>query len=101
LLRAREFVASPQTFRFLDVDGQWQELTVPESGLAFTWCQVPCVYRLDDSAESAVTVTRDDGSHLTSTGLTLPTELSTELFLRSGRVRQIELVVRRSQLFPD
>jgi len=101
LLRAREFVASPQVFRFLDVDGQWQEITVPKSGLAFTWCQVPCVYRLDDSAESAVTVTRDDGSHLTSTGLTLPTELSTELFLRSGRVRQIELVVRRSQLFPD
>jgi len=101
LLRAREFVASPQTFRFLDVDGQWQELTVPESGLAFTWCQVPFVYRLDDSAEPAVTVTLDDGSHLTPTGLTLPTELSAELFLRSGRIRQIELVARRSQLFSD
>jgi hypothetical protein len=101
LLRVHEFLASPQVFRFLDVDGQWQEITVPKSGLAFTWCQVPFVYRLDDSVESAVTVTRDDGSHLTSTGLTLPTELSTELFLRSGRVRQIELVVRRSQLFPD
>jgi len=101
LLRACEFLASPQVFRFLDVDGQWQELTVPESGLAFTWCQVPFIYRLDDSAEPAVTVTLDDGSHLTPTGLTLPTELSTELFLRSGRIRQIELVVRRSQLFPD
>jgi hypothetical protein len=101
LLRAREFVASPQTFRFLDVDGQWQELTVPESGLAFTWCQVPFVYRLDDSAEPAVTVTLDDGSHLTPTGLTLPTELSAELFLRSGRIRQIDLVARRSQLFSD
>jgi hypothetical protein len=101
LLRAREFVASPQRFRFLDVDGQWQELTVPESGLAFTWCQVPFVYRLDDSAEPGVRVTLDDGSHLTPTGLTLPTELSAELFLRSARIRQIELVVRRSQLFPD
>jgi hypothetical protein len=102
LLRAREFVASPQTFRFLDVDGQWQELTVPESGLAFTWCQVPFVYRLDDSvAESAVTLSLDDGSHRTLTGPVLPTELSAELFLRSGRIRQVELVVRRSQLFPD
>ena len=102
LLRAREFVASPQTFRFLDVDGQWQELTVPESGLAFTWCQVPFVYRLDDSvAEPAVTLSLDDGSHRTLTGPMLPTELSAELFLRSGRVRQVELVVRRSQLFPD
>jgi hypothetical protein len=101
LLRAREFVASPQTFRFLDVDEHWQELTVPESGLAFTWCQVPFVYRLDDSAEPAVTVTLDDGSHLTQTGLMLTTELSAELFQRSGRIRQVALVVRRSELFSD
>jgi hypothetical protein len=101
LLRAREFVPGLQTFRFLDVDGRWQELAVPESGLAFTWCQVPFVYRLDDSAEPAVTVTLDDGSDLTPNGLTLPTELSAELFQRSGRIRRIELVVKRSQLFPD
>ncbi|MBT8494088.1 MAG: hypothetical protein KJO07_13620, partial [Deltaproteobacteria bacterium] len=63
LLRAREFVASPRSFRFLDVDGQWQELAVPASGLAFTWCQVPFVYRLDDSApEPAVTLSLADGS---------------------------------------
>jgi len=101
LLREGEFIASPRTFRFLTVDGQWQELAVPQSGLAFTWCQVPVVYRLDDSAEPAVTVTLDDGSHLTPIGLTLPTELSAELFSRSGRIRQVELVVRRSQLFSD
>jgi hypothetical protein len=83
------------------VDGQWQELSVPESGLAFTWCQVPFVYRLDDSAEPAVTVTLDDGSALTPIGLTLPTELSAELFLRSGRIRRVEVSVQRSQLFPD
>ena len=101
LLRARELISSPQTFRFLDVAGRWQELRVPESGLAFTWCQVPFVYRLDESAEPAVTVTLDDGSQVSPTGLTLPTELSAELFLRSGRIRQVELVVKRSQLFPD
>ena len=101
LLCAREFLASPQVFRFLDVDGQWQELRVPKSGLAFTWCQVPIVYRLDDSAEPAVTLTLDDGSHLNLTGLALPTEWSAELFLRSGRIRRVELVVGRSQLFPD
>ena len=101
LLRAREFLETPQIFRFLDVDGQWQELSVPKSGLAFTWCQVPIVYRLDDSAEPAVTVTLDDGSHLTLTELMLTTELSAELFQRSGRVRQVELVVRRGELFSE
>ncbi len=41
LLRAREFVREPRQFRFLDVDGNWQEIDVPAAGLAFTWCQVP------------------------------------------------------------
>jgi hypothetical protein len=101
LLRAREFISSPRTFCFLDVDGKWQDIPVPESGLAFTWCQVPFVYRLDDSAEPTVTVTRDDGSQLTLTELALPPEVSTEVFLRSGRIRQIELVFRTSDLFSE
>jgi len=101
LLRAREFLANPQPFRFLDVEGQWQELIVPKSALAFTWCQVLFVYHLDDAAEPVMTVTLDDGSRRTLTGLMLTAELSTELFLRTGRIRQIELVVGRSQLFPD
>ncbi|MBT8466547.1 MAG: hypothetical protein KJO57_17870, partial [Deltaproteobacteria bacterium] len=102
LLRAREFVARPQTFRFLDVDGQWQELTVPASGLAFTWCQVPFVYRLDDSVpEPAVTLSLADRSQRELKAPMLPADLSAELFSRNGRIRRVELVVRRSQLFSD
>jgi len=62
---------------------------------------VPFVYRLDDSVEPAIAVTLDDGSRVSVKGLTLPADLSTELFLRSGRVRQVEVVLRRSQLFRD
>lgn len=32
LLREREFVAEPRNFRYLDVDDQWQELSVPAVG---------------------------------------------------------------------
>jgi len=101
LLRAREFFIKPQSFRFLDVDGNWQQLTVPESGLAFTWCQVPFVYRLDDSAGTAVTLFMDDGSQQILAELALPAGLSNELFMRSGRIRQIELVFGRSRLFAE
>ncbi len=101
LLRAREFVTSPQAFRFLDVDDQWQELSVPESGLAFTWCQVPFVYRLDDSAVPGVSVVLDDDSQEALEGLSLPAGLSTELFTRSGRIRRIELVLGRSRLLSE
>jgi hypothetical protein len=101
LLRASEFAGSTGVLRFLDVDGAWQEIDVPESGLAFTWCQVPFVYRLDDSSEPALTLTLDDGSPLKPEGLELSAELSAELFLRTGRIRRVELSVQRRQLFTD
>jgi hypothetical protein len=98
LLRAQEFIAEPEPFRFLDVDGQWQELTVPGGGLAFTWCQVPVVYRLDESARSTVTVTRDNGERQVLPALTLPPEVAQQLFQRSGRIRKIELVLTSRQI---
>ena len=100
LLRAREFFTEPQSFRFLDVAGKWQQLTVPESGLAFTWCQVPFVYRLVDSAgTAAVTLFMDDGSQQILAEPALSAGLSTELFMRSGRIRRIELALETSRLF--
>ena len=62
LLRACEFPTAPRQFRFLDVHGEWQELTVPASALAFTWCQVPIVYRLRGEGRPVLAITMRDGS---------------------------------------
>ena len=59
------------------VDDQWQELSVPAKGLAITWCQLPL------------------------SGLALPADQSAEIFLRSGRIRQLNLVFGRSELFSE
>jgi len=91
LLRRCEFPSTSRRFRFLDVDGEWQELMVPALGLAFTWCQVPIVYRLRDQGPAALAVTLQDGSTQVLPQMTLPAELSSELFRRSGRIRQISL----------
>ena len=99
LLRKREFVTETRTFRYLDVDDQWQELSVPAAGLAFTWCQVPLVYRLDDDAEPSITVTLEDGTQQTLPRLVLPAEQSAEIFLRNGRIRRLDLVFGSSELF--
>ncbi|MEH6593729.1 MAG: hypothetical protein V7746_25905, partial [Halioglobus sp.] len=101
LLREREFLVAPLPFRYLDVDGQWQELTVPESGLAFTWCQVPLVYRLDDTLDPAITVTWNNGESQTLTTLALPADIAKQLFRRNGRVRRVELVLARRQLLGE
>lgn len=98
LLRAREFLAETEPFRFLDVDGQWQELTVPKGSLAFTWCQVPIVYRLDESADPTVVVTRANGTHDVLPELALPAEVARHVFQRNGHIRKIELVISSRQL---
>ena len=101
LLRVREFVREPRQFRFLDVDGNWQEADVPAAGLAFTWCQVPLIYELSDEADARLSVTWDDGAKQTLTELVLPPEMSAELFRRSGRIRQLNLNMRSNMLFAE
>jgi len=101
LLRPREFLKDSQTFSYLDVDGVWQELVIPASALAFTWSQVPIVYSLDDTAEPSLTISWQDGSQLCLPQLNLSPEQSTELFVRSGRIRQLNLVLNTKHLFID
>jgi hypothetical protein len=101
LLRAREFVNQPQTFRYLDVGGEWQSISVPARGLAFTWCQVAIVYRLDEHAAAGITVRRDDDTLLEIAGLALPGTESEGLFARSGRIRRIDVTLRPDMLFAD
>ena len=101
LLRTREFLDSPQPFRFLDVDKLWQELTVPAGGLAFTWCQIPVVYRLDESCEPGASVTLNDGECQALQDLELPAEIAQHIFSRSGRVRRVELVLNKRHLLAE
>ncbi len=99
LLRAREFVPQPRSFRFLDIQDTWQELTVPAQGLAYTWCQVPVVYELRDDVEPGVIVTREDGTRQALGQLALSGEASAELFERSGRIRQLTVRFGANRLF--
>ncbi len=101
LLRARELTPEPRTFRFLDVRGEWQELTVPASGLAFTWCQVPIVYRRCGAGRPSLAITLENGVVQELPQLSLPAALSSELFRRSGHIRQISLAFPQDALLGD
>jgi hypothetical protein len=56
------------------------------------------VYRLVDGRPPAVTAVLEDGSSRTLAALSLPAELSEELFRRSGRVRSLSLDLPRDLL---
>jgi len=101
LLRACEFIDSPAPFSYVDIDNNWQEITLPKSSLGFTWCQVPIVYQLTQTNETLLTITFDDGSEEVFTELALSAQESSDLFLRNGRIRKITVALKKEQLFAE
>ncbi len=101
LLRAREFCSQARRFRYLDVADNWQVVEFPERGLAFTWCQVPIIYRLDDDVKPGLCIHWRDGSSKSGDDLSLSAEESTMLFQRSGKIEQLTLVLNSNLLFSE
>jgi hypothetical protein len=98
LLQSCEFISESKPFRYVDVNEQWQEIMVPVQALAFTWCQVPIVYQLNDEVEASLTVTYSNGEQQTLPQLALPAEESSALFLRNGEIKQLTLTVSSQHL---
>jgi hypothetical protein len=98
LLRAVEFPAEPRSYRYLDVKGDWQDIDLPVAALAFTWCQVPIVYRLEDIDAPGLTVVLEYDTTKESNKLSLSESMSAELFQRSGHIRQINVRLSREHL---
>lgn len=101
LLRKCEFLSEAKQFRYLDVNDQWQEISVPANALAFTWCQVPIVYQLDDNCSCHLKVSWSDDGEEQSNELSLSADNSRELFLRSGQIKQLTLTLTSKQLFSE
>jgi hypothetical protein len=99
LLRRQEFLDTAGTFRYLDIDHAWQEIALPAGTLAFTWCQVPIVYRLEDDTPPGLAIAFADGTTCRRPDASLPAEHSAELFRRSGRIRRLELHFPTTSLF--
>ena len=100
LLRRREFASESYPFYYVDVDGEWQKIGIGPGEMAYTWCQVPVVYRLVDGP-AKLSVASPHGSTETFDQLELSPEMSGELFNRSGRIRQLTIELHPDILFGD
>ncbi len=98
LLRGLEFPNESREFRYLDINNQWQNITVPKSGLAFTWCQVPIIYTLNNKKKASVCVDFNDGQQKLIPDLALALDDSADLFHRNGRIRQITVTLQSTLL---
>ena len=99
LLRRREFLDQPRELRFVDATGCWRTIEVPAASLAFTWCQIPVLYRLNNESAGEVIVAFSDGGHEQLDSTELSKSLSDEIFQRSGRISQLTISIPTSELF--
>ena len=92
LLRATEFLESSRTFRYFDLDGHEGAIELEAGMLAYTYCQVPVVYRRSD--EQKIELHLADGSTRSVDGWTLDADSSAALFRRTGEITRLEVWVR-------
>ena len=97
LLRRREFHQTGSVFNYYDVHGNLKTLELSPDSLAFTFCQVPFVYKLSQ-APFSVEVTFASGNKELSSSHVLNKELSEMIFYRSGDVALVEVKLPYDQI---
>ncbi len=87
LLRKSEFLTESRSFKCIDLSQEALTIEVDKDQLAFTYCQVPIIYKLSD--EEGVEVAYANGSTNSLPSRTLDKETSDHLFNRSGQIENI------------
>jgi hypothetical protein len=96
LLRPDEFLRQPAVFNYHDVDAAPCRLQLKAGELAFTYCQVPVVYRV--ASKATLTIKRKDGTRQGLSEAALDAASSRSIFERKGQIRRLELGVRLESL---
>ncbi|GEL93983.1 hypothetical protein [Cellulomonas composti] len=91
LLRADEWTTGPTTFRYDDVAQVSHSLELDPGSLAFTFCQVPVVYRR--GAALSVVAHLADGTAVPAADGVLDADVSAHVFRRTGTVTRIDVEV--------
>jgi hypothetical protein len=94
LLRADELTTSPGVFGYVDLSGTRREIELSVGSLAFTFCQVPVVYRTN--VESGIEIYYADGYQSKINGNVLDPETCQHIFDRDGQVERLVVGVKIS-----
>ena len=91
ILSRSEFLGSPSSFEYVDLSGEFNTIDLPAHCLAFTYCQVPVVYQINDA--DALEVTFTSGETRRIEGHMLEEEMSEKLFGRTGEIERIDVYI--------
>ena len=93
LLNPDEILEQRESFEYLDLDGKIRVISLNTGELGFTFCQVPCIYHINDGEK--IEIVFKDGLVKSFTGNTLNSEISAGIFARTGSVRQVNIFTER------
>ena len=93
LLQTSEFISGPGTFDYVSPGGEEIRLRLFKDTLAFTYCQVPVMYRL--APESRLMVVFADGTCRSTDRPELDAETSRSILARDGRVALLHVEIPR------
>lgn len=96
LLRKSEFLKEGKNFTYVRLDGTAKEIALPSKTIAFTYCQVPIIYKMAES--DSLTIGFTDGTKKSMDTLCLDQKLSESVFKRKGEVSRIEVALNPSRL---
>jgi len=87
LLKREEFLDHDDQFNYIDVNGNKKCLQLKNNSLAFTFCQVPIIYKIADA--DFIEINFSDQQKLSSDILGMTHAHSAEIFERTGRIDHI------------
>ncbi len=96
LLRKEEFLETEKTFTYLDVNMKKHSLSLDKGSLAFTYCQIPVVYKISEAEK--LEIIYNDGRIDTSDNLGLDTQQSENVFERAGIISEIRVCIKTENL---
>ncbi|HSG29112.1 MAG TPA: hypothetical protein VLA34_11580, partial [Candidatus Krumholzibacterium sp.] len=92
ILRAEEFLELPETFEYFDTGGKRRSIELQPGSLAFTFCQVPVIYKTGGEGKR-IRVTAASGDVTERQGSSLDREESRSIFRRTGAIERIDVVI--------
>ncbi|MFK7832746.1 MAG: hypothetical protein AB8B52_05685 [Winogradskyella sp.] len=95
MMRREEFLTEAKTFNYVNVKGEKAQIELTKGELAFTYCQVPTVYKISDKNGIEV---KHNGISTMFPGLTLDETLSESVFKRLGEITEIRVHIKQDDL---
>ncbi|WP_242120021.1 hypothetical protein [Aestuariivivens sediminicola] len=93
LLQEKEFLDEEVSYSFMNTKGKQKSIELGVDSLAFTYCQVPVIYK--KSTSSGIEIVLSSGKKEKSDNASIDNAISKSVFERKGEVKQIVVYIKK------